>query len=142
MRGNDIPFNPFFYSYTLLTLDEIWWDLLLFLFCIRSTVAPVTEKNAPTHPNSARLFIHTERLTGELKEYLNASCAGPLCVQLKSYDSVRAQLQEYVARPGIKVWIGTEYTNYALYELITPVVRLSFIHEFVSVSQAWMVLEF
>ncbi|XP_056898899.1 xaa-Pro aminopeptidase 2 [Takifugu flavidus] len=94
MRGNDIPFNPFFYSYTLLTLDEIW------------------------------LFIHTERLTGELKEYLNASCAGPLCVQLKSYDSVRAQLQEYVARPGIKVWIGTEYTNYALYELITPVDKL------------------
>lgn len=59
-------------------------------------------------------------------------------MQLKSYDSVRAQLQDYVARPGIKVWIGTEYTNYALYELITPVVWLSFIYEFV--SQAWMVL--
>lgn len=78
------------------------------------------------HPlsTSARLFIHTERLTEELKEYLNASCTGPLCVQLRSYDSVREQLQNYVARPGIKVWIGTEYTNYALYELITPVVRL------------------
>ncbi|KAJ8255131.1 hypothetical protein GJAV_G00201270 [Gymnothorax javanicus] len=24
LRGNDIPYNPFFYSYTLLTLDEIW----------------------------------------------------------------------------------------------------------------------
>lgn len=86
--------------------------------------------------------MHTERLTEELKEYLNASCAGPLCVQLKNYDSVRAQLKDYVARPGIKVWIGTEYTNYALYELINPVVWLSFIHEFVSVSQAWKGLWF
>lgn len=24
LRGNDIPFNPFFYSYTLLSMDEIW----------------------------------------------------------------------------------------------------------------------
>lgn len=24
LRGNDIPYNPFFYSYTLLTLDQIW----------------------------------------------------------------------------------------------------------------------
>ncbi|KAJ8398010.1 hypothetical protein AAFF_G00433570 [Aldrovandia affinis] len=24
LRGNDIPYNPFFYSYTLMTLDQIW----------------------------------------------------------------------------------------------------------------------
>lgn len=24
LRGNDIPYNPFFYSYTLLTMDHIW----------------------------------------------------------------------------------------------------------------------
>jgi hypothetical protein len=24
LRGNDIPHNPFFYSYTLLTMEEIW----------------------------------------------------------------------------------------------------------------------
>lgn len=29
MRGEDVPYNPFFYSYTLLTMDEIWLDLLL-----------------------------------------------------------------------------------------------------------------
>lgn len=74
-------------------------------------------------PTSVRLFIHTERLTAELRSYLNASCDGPLCVQLKNYTTVRNHLQDYVARSGIKVWIGTEYTNYALYELITPVVR-------------------
>ncbi|XP_055368480.1 xaa-Pro aminopeptidase 2 isoform X2 [Betta splendens] len=94
MRGGDIPYNPFFYSYTLLTMDEIW------------------------------LFVHAHRVTEELKVYLNASCHGPLCVQLKDYDSVLGHLQTYVAPPGVKVWIGTEYTNYALYETITPEEKL------------------
>ncbi|MED6294556.1 hypothetical protein CHARACLAT_022272 [Characodon lateralis] len=94
LRGNDIPYNPFFYSYTLLTLDEIW------------------------------LFVHTNRVTEDLKEYLTASCTGPLCVQLKSYGSVRENLITYVAQPEAKVWIGTEYTNYALYEIITPQEKL------------------
>ncbi|XP_014884631.1 xaa-Pro aminopeptidase 2 isoform X2 [Poecilia latipinna] len=94
LRGNDIPYNPFFYSYTLLTLDEIW------------------------------LFVHTNRVTEELKAYLSASCNGSLCVQLKSYDSVRQDLMAYVAQSDVKVWIGTEYTNYALYELITPQEKL------------------
>uniref|UniRef100_A0A3B5MCX6 Xaa-Pro aminopeptidase 2 n=1 Tax=Xiphophorus couchianus TaxID=32473 RepID=A0A3B5MCX6_9TELE len=94
LRGNDIPYNPFFYSYTLLTLDQIW------------------------------LFVHTNRVTEELKAYLSASCTGSLCVQLKSYDSVRENLMTYVAQSDVKVWIGTEYTNYALYELITPQEKL------------------
>nr|XP_020448488.1 xaa-Pro aminopeptidase 2 [Monopterus albus]XP_020448497.1 xaa-Pro aminopeptidase 2 [Monopterus albus] len=94
MRGNDIPYNPFFYSYTLLTMDEIW------------------------------LFLHMDRVTEELKVYLNASCEGPLCVQLKNYDTVRDHLKTYVAQPGVKVWISTGYTNYALYEVITPEEKL------------------
>ncbi|XP_041652750.1 xaa-Pro aminopeptidase 2 [Cheilinus undulatus] len=94
LRGNDIPYNPFFYSYTLLTMDQIW------------------------------LFVHTHRVTEELKVYLNTSCEGPLCVQLKQYDTVRDILINYVSQPGVKVWIGTEYTNYALYELITPEEKL------------------
>ncbi|KAM6923381.1 xaa-Pro aminopeptidase 2 [Xenentodon cancila] len=90
MRGNDIPYNPFFFSYTLLTMNEIW------------------------------LFVHDHRVTDDLKLYLNASCNGPLCVQLKSYDSVLEHLKTYVAQPEVKVWIGTEYTNYALFEVIKP----------------------
>lgn len=35
LRGNDIPFNPFFYSYTLLSMDEIWQ---VPLFYINSTI--------------------------------------------------------------------------------------------------------
>lgn len=94
MRGNDIPYNPFFYSYTLLTMDEIW------------------------------LFVHLERVPNDLKEYLNTSCTGPLCVKLQSYDSVLNVVKNYVANPQVKVWIGTEYTNYALYEIITPEEKL------------------
>ena len=73
---------------------------------------------------STRLFLHVDRVTEELKVYLNSSCNGSLCVKLQSYDSVRDVLQKYVAKPGVKVWVGTEYTNYALYEVITPQVCL------------------
>ncbi|XP_016310326.1 xaa-Pro aminopeptidase 2-like [Sinocyclocheilus anshuiensis] len=90
LRGNDIPFNPFFYSYTLLSMDEIW------------------------------LFVHIERITEELKVYLNTSCYHSYCVQLLEYSSVRSYLQSYLQKPNVRVWVGTEYTNQALYELITP----------------------
>lgn len=43
-------------------------------------------------------------------------------MQFKSYDSVLEELKKYVARPDIKVWVGTEYTNYALYDIIKPMV--------------------
>ncbi|KAK7922519.1 hypothetical protein WMY93_009421 [Mugilogobius chulae] len=94
MRGNDIPYNPFFYSYTLVTMNEIW------------------------------LFLHLERVTDDLKLYLNSSCHGPLCVQLQSYDTVLSEVRKYVAKPQVKVWIGAEYTNYALYEIIQPQEKL------------------
>ncbi|KAI1898111.1 hypothetical protein AGOR_G00068980 [Albula goreensis] len=90
LRGNDIPYNPFFYSYTLLTLDEIW------------------------------LFVHMDRVPEELKAYLNVGCYLADCVQLLEYDTVRVRLGDYVVRSGVRVWIGTEYTTRALSELITP----------------------
>ncbi|KAI5105106.1 xaa-Pro aminopeptidase 2, partial [Silurus meridionalis] len=94
MRGNDIPFNPFFYSYTLLTLDEIW------------------------------LFVHTKRLTEEIKVYLNSSCTLSHCVQLFEYETVQKHLKKYLTKPNVRVWVGTEYTNQALYGLITPEEKL------------------
>uniref|UniRef100_A0AAZ3QNK8 X-prolyl aminopeptidase (aminopeptidase P) 2, membrane-bound n=1 Tax=Oncorhynchus tshawytscha TaxID=74940 RepID=A0AAZ3QNK8_ONCTS len=95
LRGSDVPYNPFFYSYTLLTLNEIW------------------------------LFVHKDRVTEDLKLYLNSTCF-PLahCVQLLEYEQVRVMLKNYMTTSGVKVWIGTEYTNYALYELITPEEKL------------------
>lgn len=73
---------------------------------------------------NSRLFVHTERVTKDVEEYLTAHCSDPLCVQLKPYDSVLQDLRTYVGQPGVKVWIGTEYTNYALYEIIPQVCRL------------------
>lgn len=156
LRGNDIPYNPFFYSYTLLTMDDIWWVHrgINVWTCIQDSFQMFPLMSPPSHilghetwflykplllcitscsfPSSIsaplRLFVHLDRVTDELKEYLNASCVGSLCVQLKSYDTVRDDLQKYVAQPGVKVWIGTEYTNYALYELITPEVYNNIIY--------------
>lgn len=47
-------------------------------------------------------------------------------MKLKSYDNVLEELKKYVARPDIKIWVGTEYTNYALYEIIKPMVCTDF----------------
>ncbi|MBN3309140.1 XPP2 aminopeptidase, partial [Amia calva] len=91
LRGNDIPYNPFFYSYTLLSKDRIW------------------------------LFVHEGRITNEIKDYLNSTdCQTEDCVQIEPYDSVRQHVQQYLNGTDVRVWIGTEYTTYALYELITP----------------------
>ncbi|KAK1804299.1 hypothetical protein P4O66_020031, partial [Electrophorus voltai] len=124
MRGNDIPFNPFFFSYTLLTLDQIWQVPLLHVSvsCSPRDPACFLLSWALTFlPSSLqRLFVHTERVTPELQEYLKASCNASLCVQLLDYNLVHAHLQMYLEGADVRVWVGTKYTNQALYELLTP----------------------
>ncbi|XP_041051662.1 xaa-Pro aminopeptidase 2 isoform X1 [Carcharodon carcharias] len=66
LRGNDIPYNPFFQSYTLLTAEFI------------------------------RLFVNDSRLPADIKTYLNTGCTSDECVQLKAYTDIRQNLQEYV----------------------------------------------
>uniref|UniRef100_H3AYY8 Xaa-Pro aminopeptidase 2 n=1 Tax=Latimeria chalumnae TaxID=7897 RepID=H3AYY8_LATCH len=88
LRSTDIPYNPFFYSYTLLTKDWI------------------------------RLFVDKSRLSATVKEYLQSTnCSGPLCVQLLDYGAVRDNILEY-ANGKVKIWIGDQYTTYGLYEVI------------------------
>ncbi|EFB26863.1 hypothetical protein PANDA_007139, partial [Ailuropoda melanoleuca] len=87
LRGSDIPYNPFFYSYTLLT------------------------------DSSIRLFVNKSCLASETLKYLNSSCMGPMCVQLEDYSQVRDNVQTY-ASGDVKIWIGTSYTTYGLYEVI------------------------
>lgn len=67
--------------------------------------------------------MHTKRLTEEIKVYLNSSCTLSHCVQLFEYETVREHLKKYLTELDVRVWVGTEYTNQALYELITPEVR-------------------
>ncbi|KAI5758069.1 XPNPEP2 [Gulo gulo luscus] len=92
LRGSDIPYNPFFYSYTLLTDSFI------------------------------RLFVNKDCLDPETLKYLNSSCTGSMCVQLEDYSQVRGTVQTY-ASGDVKIWIGTSYTTYGLYEVI-PVEKL------------------
>ncbi|KAB0372202.1 hypothetical protein FD755_015994, partial [Muntiacus reevesi] len=87
LRGSDIPYNPFFYSYTLLTNSSI------------------------------RLFANRSRFSSETLQYLNSGCTGPLCVQVEDYGQVRDSVQAYTSG-DVKVWIGTSYTSYGLYEVI------------------------
>nr|XP_025968699.1 xaa-Pro aminopeptidase 2 isoform X1 [Dromaius novaehollandiae] len=65
LRGDDIPYNPVFYSYTLLTSSDI------------------------------RLFVDETRLTAEARQSLQADCPGSLCVELLEYDQVRAHVHDY-----------------------------------------------
>ena len=53
-------------------------------------------------------------------QYLNSSCTGPLCVQVEDYGQVRDSVQAYTSG-DVKVWIGTSYTSYGLYEVIPKV---------------------
>ncbi|XP_069723513.1 xaa-Pro aminopeptidase 2 isoform X2 [Phaenicophaeus curvirostris] len=66
LRGDDIPYNPVFYSYTLLTNTNI------------------------------SLFVDTARLAAAAQVSLQAGCPGPLCVELLEYGQVRAHLHRYV----------------------------------------------
>ncbi|XP_068812588.1 xaa-Pro aminopeptidase 2 isoform X3 [Struthio camelus] len=65
LRGDDIPYNPVFYSYTLLTSTSI------------------------------SLFVDETRLTAEAQQSLQAGCPGPLCVELQEYSQVRAHVHDY-----------------------------------------------
>ncbi|XP_075690634.1 xaa-Pro aminopeptidase 2 [Rhinoderma darwinii] len=87
LRGQDIPNNPFFYSYSLLTTDSI------------------------------RLFVNVSRISSSVRTYLNTSCPGLTCVQILEYEKVRETVTDYV-KGNVKVWIGSRYTNYGVYEVI------------------------
>ncbi|NXI34664.1 XPP2 aminopeptidase, partial [Galbula dea] len=65
LRGDDIPYNPVFYSYTLLTHTSI------------------------------SLFVDEERLLASARQSLQAACPGTLCVELLAYGQARAHLSRY-----------------------------------------------
>ncbi|XP_005310962.1 xaa-Pro aminopeptidase 2 isoform X1 [Chrysemys picta bellii] len=65
LRGDDISYNPVFFSYALLTTSDI------------------------------SLFVDRNRLSTEALQSLSAQCPGPLCVQVEEYDQVQASVQAY-----------------------------------------------
>ncbi|XP_019509456.1 PREDICTED: xaa-Pro aminopeptidase 2 [Hipposideros armiger] len=67
LRSSDIPYNPFFYSYTLLT------------------------------DSSIRLFVNKSRFNSETLQYLNSNCTSSMCVQLEDYSQVHDSVQTYAS---------------------------------------------
>ncbi|OPJ85952.1 xaa-Pro aminopeptidase 2 [Patagioenas fasciata monilis] len=65
LRGDDIPYTPVFYAYTLLTNTSI------------------------------SLFVDKLRLTAAAQLSLRADCPGPLCVELQDYSQALAHLRLY-----------------------------------------------
>ncbi|XP_034969181.2 xaa-Pro aminopeptidase 2 isoform X1 [Zootoca vivipara] len=88
LRGDDIPYTPVFYAYTLLTKTDI------------------------------SLFVNQSRLSKEASQSLVSQCPGPLCVQVEDYDQASTSLRKYAQQDGVRIWIGTEYTNLGLYREI------------------------
>ncbi|NWX22587.1 XPP2 aminopeptidase, partial [Aegotheles bennettii] len=66
LRGDDIPYTPVFYSYTLLTNTTI------------------------------SLFVDEQRLSPSAQQSLQAQCPGPLCVELHPYGDTRTHLSRYI----------------------------------------------
>uniref|UniRef100_A0A8D2L6K8 X-prolyl aminopeptidase 2 n=1 Tax=Varanus komodoensis TaxID=61221 RepID=A0A8D2L6K8_VARKO len=96
LRGDDIPYTPVFYSYTLLTKTNI------------------------------SLFVNQSRLSAEALQSLTAECPGPLCVRMEEYKQASASLRSYAQQGGVRIWIGTEYANIALYREIPLVLEDQF----------------
>ncbi|NXJ86151.1 XPP2 aminopeptidase, partial [Trogon melanurus] len=65
LRGEDIPYNPVFYSYTLLTSTNI------------------------------SLFVDEGRLSTSAQESLQEGCPGTSCVELQAYGTARDHLRHY-----------------------------------------------
>ncbi|XP_042335028.1 xaa-Pro aminopeptidase 2 isoform X2 [Sceloporus undulatus] len=94
LRGNDIPYTPVFYAYTLLT---------------KTTIS---------------LFVNQSRLSEDVSQVLSAGCPGSLCVTLEEYGQVSTSLRKYAQQDDVRVWIGTEYTTLGLYREIPQEKRL------------------
>ncbi|XP_015676063.1 xaa-Pro aminopeptidase 2 [Protobothrops mucrosquamatus] len=88
LRGDDIPYTPVFYAYTLLTKTDI------------------------------SLFANRSRLSKEALQMLTAGCPESPCVKVEDYEQIGASLRKYVHQDGVIIWIGTEYTTLGLYKEI------------------------
>ncbi|XP_065059925.1 xaa-Pro aminopeptidase 1-like [Rhopilema esculentum] len=84
LRGQDIPYNPFFFAYVILTKDEI------------------------------KLYVDKDKLTSAVQSHLcpdNTNKA--YCVQIFNYTSVRFDLDKILSNPMHKLWIAPD-TSYSL----------------------------
>lgn len=106
LRGNDVPFNPFFMSYAIVERQRT----RLYLY--------EHEKKLTSRP--------TDRQTKKiLYEHLNTGMDGQChgksdCVEVYSYENMLKDVKEVAYRSQNKIWISHR-CNYAIYALIPPV---------------------
>ncbi|KAG8538447.1 hypothetical protein GDO81_022638, partial [Engystomops pustulosus] len=65
-----------------------------------------------------RLFVNVSRITDGVRTYLNTNCSRSTSVQILDYEKVRETVTDYAQGENTKIWIGSRYTNYGLYEVI------------------------
>lgn len=105
LRGNDVPYNPFFLSYAIVERQKI--RLYLYEHEKKLTSRPTdrqTKKNLYEHLNTGR----------------DGQCHGKSeCVEVYSYDDLLKDVKEISYRSQNKIWISHR-CNYAIYALIPP----------------------
>ncbi|XP_063592156.1 xaa-Pro aminopeptidase 1-like [Penaeus indicus] len=95
LRGSDIPFNPVFRSYALVTM------------------------------NSVELFTPAEKVSAEVEEHLHVNqCEAMMCVTIQNYDDIFPRLSSFEDDPLVsKIRISSSYSftsgaSYAIYNAV------------------------
>ncbi|XP_019617222.1 PREDICTED: xaa-Pro aminopeptidase 1-like [Branchiostoma belcheri] len=87
LRGSDVPFNPVFFAYAIVTAD------------------------------TAKLYLDMSKVTDDVRSHLQLGCTtGASCVQVAAYDTLLTAVEALAADSNIrKIWISSASTTYAVF---------------------------
>ncbi|XP_066280818.1 xaa-Pro aminopeptidase 1-like isoform X1 [Branchiostoma lanceolatum] len=90
LRGSDVPFNPVFFAYAIVTAD------------------------------TAVLYLDTNKVTDDVTSHLRLGCAtGASCVQVAAYDTLLTAVEALAADSTMrKIWISSASTTYAVFSKV------------------------
>ena len=117
LRGSDIPFNPVFFAYTILTQDSIY------LFVEEEQLSSSARKQLGLNDNLNSSNSKQHELIGKQPQD-DSMTDSPLelssdefRVQIRPYAAIYESLKEFLATQTGKVWISSN-SNYALVSLV------------------------
>ncbi|KAI8520449.1 Xaa-Pro aminopeptidase 2 [Branchiostoma belcheri] len=90
LRGSDVPFNPVFFAYAIVTAD------------------------------TAMLYLDISKVTDDVRNHLQLGCTtGASCVQVAAYDTLLTAVEALAADSSIrKIWISSASTTYAVFSKV------------------------
>ncbi|XP_078698964.1 xaa-Pro aminopeptidase 1-like isoform X5 [Branchiostoma floridae x Branchiostoma belcheri] len=90
LRGSDVPFNPVFFAYAIVTAD------------------------------TAMLYLDMSKVTDDVRNHLQLGCTtGASCVQVAAYDTLLTDVEALVTDSSIrKIWISSASTTYAVFSKV------------------------